>query len=309
MNKKMMIIAGMMMAAVSVQAYNLQLQWVPQCQFAGYYMAEKEGFYKDAGIDITVVPGGPGAGGLATLSSGDAEFATALVLAGLQEASKGDGLVNIAQVIQKPALVLLAVGGAGIDAPAAMDGKSVGVWPGDFQIPIRAFLKKEKVSGANVVDQGFSMDPFLMGKLDVASAMLYNEYGVVLDAGYSPDDLVVFNFADYGMSIPEDAVFVTAEFYKNNKDLCKKFAAATMKGWQYAFDHKEDTVAYVTGLANEGPMKTTESHQMFMLKQMEKLVDPANSSMSEKDFNTAVTVLKDSDLLTKPVDYSVFVAQ
>lgn len=286
--------------------YTFRTQWVPQAQFAGYYMAEKQGFYRDAGLDIEIKSGGPNILALPEAASGEVDFASGFLISALRLRSTGLSLVHVGQIFQKPAMILIARGESGIRTTADFKGRRLGVWPGDFQIPPKALLRQQQIYNVTVVQQSFSMEPFLNGEIDIASAMRYNEYHQVLEAGLKPSDLVVFDFAELGMNLPEDGIFVSETFYATHPDDCRNFIEASMAGWRYAFENKAETVRHVTALANRTDFKTTEKKQMIMLETVESLIDIGNAALAPADFETAKAVLAATKMMQKDVTYSQF---
>ncbi|MDM8536287.1 ABC transporter substrate-binding protein [Desulfobacterales bacterium HSG17] len=291
---------------INANAYVLRLQWTPQAQFAGYYMAAEQGFYKDLGLDIIIEAGGPGIFGLRELVDKKMDFATSWLVSAVRIKANGVNLVHIGQVFQKSALMLIAKKSSKIDSIQKFSGHSLGVWPGDFQLLPKALLRKNRIKNVKVINQDFSMEPFIKGEIDIASAMRYNEYHQVLESGIKPDELIVFDYAQLEMNLPEDGIYVHEDFFKQNKEVCKKFVQASFKGWKYAFEHKDETVKFITDMANKTPFKSTEKKQRIMLDEVEKLIDLNDSKLKEKDFQTANEILKTSRIIKKDVSYKEF---
>ncbi|MCP4353166.1 MAG: ABC transporter substrate-binding protein [Desulfobacterales bacterium] len=290
-------------------AFTLRPPWVPQTQFAGYYMAVKKGFYKNAGIDIKIKDGGPNVMGLREISAGETDLTIAWLIPAMRLKSQGEKLVHVGQFFQKNSLLLLAKKSSGIDSVEKFAGHTLGVWPGDFQIPPKALIRKYRIRNVNIIQQEFTMEPFLKGDIEIASAMRYNEYHQVLETGIKPEDLTVFSYSDLGMNLPEDGVYVHEDFYKNNPDVCKKFVKASMEGWKYVFAHKDEAVKMMTKLANATPFKTTEKKQRIMLDEVEKLIDFNDTGLKKEDFRTALEVLKSARIIKKKLDYDAFVGK
>lgn len=290
----------------TASAYTFRPQWVPQTQFAGYYLAAEKGFYKKAGIEVKINDGGPGLVGLREVAAGETDFATGWLISALRLKAKGEKLVLIGQVLQKSALLLIAKKTTGIKSVKEFSGHSLGVWPGDFQLPPKALVRKYRVGNVKIINQGFSVDPFIKGEIDVASAMKYNEYHQIIHTGMKPGDLIVFDYSELGMNLPEDGIYVSEDFYKKNQAACKKFVEASMEGWKYAFNHKDEAVKLMTRLANQTDFKTTEAHQRLMLDEIEKLMDVNSTSLKMDDFKTAIGVLKSARIIKKDIDYNAF---
>ncbi len=188
---------------------SLQLQWVTQAQFAGYYVALEKGWYRDEGIDLTIKPGMTDLNPPDLVSSGVRDFGTAIFADLILSIQKGLPLVSIGQIQQANGLVLLSRKSSGIRSPRDLAGKRVGIWLGAFEVQFNALLAREKipVQEVQVRSQGWSMDGFLKEELDVASAMKYNEYHIVLESGFEPDDLHIIDYEDFGLGFPGDTLF------------------------------------------------------------------------------------------------------
>ncbi|MBF0225791.1 MAG: ABC transporter substrate-binding protein [Desulfobacterales bacterium] len=288
-------------STISANAYTFRPQWVPQCQFAGYYMAAQKGFYKNHGIDIEIKNGGPGIVGIQEVDAKVSDFTTAWLLAGIRMKENGSKIVLIGQFFQRPALLLIAKKSSGIDSPEKFSGHTLGVWPADFQLPPKALIRKYKVRNVKIIDQAFDMMPFIKGEIDIASAMRYNEYHQVLESGIKPEELAVFDYSKLGLNIPEDGIYVNEDFYKNNPSACKAFIDASVEGWKYCFEHKDEAVKLMTELANKTDFKTTEQKQRVMLDEVEKLIDLNDTVLKKEDFDTAVEILKSARIIQKEI--------
>ncbi len=250
----------------------LQLQWITQAQFAGYYVALDNGWYLEEGIDLTIAPGGPDIIPADALRSGTVEFGTGLLADIIVAVEGGNPLVSVAQIQQSNGLVLLAKKDSGIAMPQDFLGKRVGVWMGGWQAQFDALVAKEGVDPQEfeLVSQGFSMDPFLNGELDVASAMIYNEYHTVLESGVNPNDIQIIAYEDFGLGFPGDALMTTRELVEQNPDLVARMVRASLRGWQYAIDHPEEAVEIVLKYDKTGLQE--RDHQLSMMEEISKLV-------------------------------------
>jgi NitT/TauT family transport system substrate-binding protein len=258
--------------AVPLEPVSLQLQWVTQAQFAGYYVALDKGWYLEEGIDLTIEPGGPDLVAADLVSGGQRDFGTSLLADLAVAVQQGKPITSIAQIQQMNGLLLLAHKASGIEQPQDFVGHRVGVWLGGWQAQFDALVAKEGISpsGFDLVSQGFSMDPFLNGELDVASAMIYNEYHVVLESGVAPETLNIIDYADYGLDFPGDVLFTSQQLLKENPDLAVRMARASLRGWQYAVDHPEEAAEIVLKYDESGIQ--TKDHQLSMMNEIAKLV-------------------------------------
>ena len=272
---------ALVLAAAGSQAADkltLQLKWVTQAQFAGYFVAKDKGFYKDVGLDVTIKPGGPDINPSQVIAGGGADVVLDWMPSALATREKGVPLVNIAQVFQKSGLMLTCRKDSGIKTPADFKGKTLGVWFGGNEYPFLTWMSKLGLAttggadGVTVLKQGFNVDPLLQKQAACISTMTYNEYGQVLDAGLKPDQLVVFHYEDEGVATLEDGVY-TLE--KNLKDAAMteklaRFLKASMKGWDWAAAHPDEAAMIV--LQNDETGAQTEAHQKFMMGEIAKLV-------------------------------------
>lgn len=270
-------------AKPSVQHTSLQLQWVTQAQFAGYYVALEKGWYRDEGIELDIYPGGPDIIPIDLVSTGTRDFGT-IMLSDLSVAiEKGQQVISIGQIQQANGLLLIAKAASGIKEPKDFVGKRIGIWYQGFEAQFNAMLTKERVpsEGIKIIPQGWSMDPFLKGDLDVASAMVYNEYHVVLESGIKPDELNVIDYRSYGLDFPGDTLFTSRKLLKDNPDLCTRMLRASLKGWQYAVKHPEEAVDIVLKYDTSGIQK--KEHQLVMMQEIAKLVQLPDRPIGQTD--------------------------
>ena len=178
-------------------------QWVPQAQFAGYYVAYERGIYRKYGIDLSIITGGPARKPSDLLRKRTVDFATFWLSTGIQMRDEGIKVINIAQMMQRSALMLVAKKSSGINSPQDMNGKKVGLWSPIFQVQPKAFFRKYNLD-VRVIRQSYSVNLFLRDGVDVASAMWYNEYHTILNSGLNSDELTTFFFHEHGLNFPED---------------------------------------------------------------------------------------------------------
>jgi NitT/TauT family transport system substrate-binding protein len=296
-------------AAQSADKVKLQIKWVPQAQFAGYYVALEKGYYKDENLDVTIVPGGPNIVTEQQVTNGQADFGVDWVASFLAFRDKGLPLVDIAQIYQSSGLMLISRKSANIVNAEDLKGRSVGVWYGGNEFEFLALMDKLKYDpdkDLNVIQQGFTMDPFLAGPMDAASAMTYNEYAVVLESGVKADDLNVIRYNDEGVGMLEDNLFTTEDMVKNKPDLVQRFVRASMKGWQDAVANQSAAVDTVMKYVEPG--STTVDHQTRMMSEVAKLVLPDGMSadqlgvMDANRFATTADIAYKFHVINAPAD-------
>jgi NitT/TauT family transport system substrate-binding protein len=252
----------------------LVLKWVPQAQFAGYFIALDKGYYKAQGLNVTIKPGGPDVVPETVVAGGGADFGLDWFSALLAARDRGVPLVNIAQIFQASGMRIISFKSSGINSIQKFRGKRVGVWFSGNEYQFMALMNKYHMSPPKnymtVVSQPFVMTPFLTRKLDVAHAMTYNELGVVLEAGVKLSQLNVFDYNKLGVSILEDGIFANQSWLKSHSAIAVKFLRASIKGWQYAVAHQTEagTISF-----NHAPSGTTTlHHQIYMAQQVAKLI-------------------------------------
>ncbi|HNX26533.1 MAG TPA: ABC transporter substrate-binding protein [Phycisphaerae bacterium] len=250
----------------------IQLHWYPQAQFAGFLTAVKKGFFSEEGLDVKIRWGGAGILPLKELKDGNVEFCTAWLSQAIASSTDDNTpCVLLAQQMPKSSMMLITRKKSDINTPVQMTGKKIGIWGGDFSIAPTAFFEKYDIKPV-IIMQSASVLPFIRGVVDVASAMYYNEYHKLMEAGISKDELNIFMLADYGLDFPEDGIYTTADFREKHPDICRKMITAIQKGWQYSFAHKDETIDAIIQEATEYNFVTNANHQKWMLDAMEKLI-------------------------------------
>ena len=289
----------------------LQLQWVTQAQFAGYYVALDKGYYKDENLDVTIKPGGPDIAPPQVLAGGGADLMLNWMPSALAAREKGLPLVNIAQPFKSSGLQLTCRKETGIKSPEDFRGKTIGVWFFGNEYPFLSWMSQLGIptdggdNGVTILKQGFNVDPLLQKQADCISTMTYNEYWQVIDAGISPDDLVVFKYQDQGVSTLEDGIYVLEDRLADPafQDQMVRFVRASMKGWKWA-EENPDAAADIV-LDNDASGAQTEKHQRRMMGEIAKLTAGSNGSLDPADFDrTVATLLKGGSdpVITKKPD-------
>ncbi len=303
MLKKLVLVTGiacgvsLASGAYAADKVTIQLKWVTQAQFAGYYVAAAKGIYKDAGLDVTINPGGPDVAPPQVIAGGGADVVIDWMPSALASREKGVPLVNISQTFKKSGLELTCRKDTGIKAPADFKGKTIGVWFGGNEYPFLAWMAKLGLKtdgspgGVKVIKQGFNVDPLLQKQADCISTMTYNEYWQVIDAGYKPDQLVVFKYTDEGVATLEDGLYAMEPKLKDPAFVAKlaKFVGASEKGWKWARENDKESAKIVIAADTTGAQ--TLHHQEQMMGEIAKLLDPGNGKLDPKDYDRTVAEL------------------
>jgi NitT/TauT family transport system substrate-binding protein len=251
----------------------LQLKWIEQAQFMGFLVAQELGYYEDEGIDIEILPGGVGINPIDVLIAKDADVAVAWTGNVLPYISQGEELVSIGQGMQRSGMRLMALKSSGIEEPADIAGKKIGTWLGGNELEPYAFIEMQGLDrdrDVTLVSQNFDMNQLLNGEIDLASAMIYNEYWLPIEEGYSPDEFTVFDMEQEGAGMLQDALFVEKEYLDENEDLLVRFLRASIKGWEYAIENPEESVDLM-GLDFTQNDVTAKDHQIRMAEETAKL--------------------------------------
>jgi NitT/TauT family transport system substrate-binding protein len=283
--------------AYAADDVTLQLKWVTQAQFAGYYVAQDKGFYGEEDLNVTIKPGGPDIAPAQVIAGGGADVVLDWMPSALASREKGLALVNIAQPFKASGMMLTCRKDAGVSSPEDFAGKTLGVWFFGNEYPFLSWMNKLGLAtdgsdgGVTVLKQGFNVDPILQGQAACVSTMTYNEYWQIIDAGLSPDDLVVFKYEDQGVATLEDGMYVMEEKLADPafEDKMVRFVRASMKGWKWAEENPEEAALIV--LDNDASGAQTEEHQVRMMSEIAKLTAGSNGALDVADFDRTVDSL------------------
>lgn len=283
----------------------IQLQWVTQSQFAGYYAALDQGFYEDEGLDVTILEGAVEIVPQQVVAAGDAEFGVAWVPKMLASREQDVDLVNIAQIFQRSGTLQVAWADSGLSSVEDWAGLRVGTWGFGNEWEVYAALRQAGIepddpSQVTIVQQPFDMSLLLNREIDVAQAEIYNEYAQLLEATnpetgelYQPEDFIVFDYNDVGTAMLQDHIFVREEWLAEdgNEDIASAFLRATFRGWIFCRDNFDDCVNIVL----ENGSTLGESHMRWQLNEINALIWPSPDGIG----------VMDSDLYQQTVDISV----
>ncbi|MFV0425991.1 MAG: ABC transporter substrate-binding protein [Beutenbergiaceae bacterium] len=261
----------------------LQLQWLPQAQFAGYFAAADQGFFAEEGLDVEIIPSGGDIVPQDALANGDADFCIAWVPKVLGSIEQGANLTNVAQIFQRSGTLQVAFADSGITSVSDFEGKKIGSWGFGNEWEIFAAMAAQGLDSTTVeiVTQDFNMNAFLQGDIDAAQAMTYNEYAQVLetvnpDTGelYQPGDFNVIAYQDTEGGMLQDAIWAdTARLQSDEsyEDLTVAFLKAVIKGWAYARDNVQEAADITIAAGSAwGP-----SHELWMANETNKLIWPS----------------------------------
>ncbi|WP_299143240.1 ABC transporter substrate-binding protein [uncultured Tateyamaria sp.] len=285
------------MAAQAADDVTLQLKWVTQAQFAGYYVALDKGFYEEEDLNVTIKPGGPDIAPTQVLAGGGADVTVEWMPAALAAREKGLGMVNIAQPFKSSGMMLTCRKDAGVTSTDDFPGKTLGVWFFGNEFPFLSWMSQLGIAtdgsdaGVTVLKQGFNVDPILQNQAACVSTMTYNEYWQIIDAGLTPEELQVFKYEDQGVATLEDGLYALEENLADPEfeDKMVRFVRASMKGWKYAEENPDEAAEIV--LDNDASGAQTEKHQKRMMGEIAKLTAGSNGSLDPADYERTVASL------------------
>ncbi len=295
-------------SANAADSVTIQLKWVADAQFAGYFVAQDKGYYKAVGLDVTIKPGGPDIAPEQVLAAGGADVIVDWMTAALAAREKGVPLTNVAQIFQREGLELTCLKSSGVKSPKDFKGRTLGVWFYGNEYPFYAWMHKLGMAteggpnGVKVLKQNFNVDPLLQKQADCISTMTYNEYHQVLEAGIKPSQLVVFKYSDEGVGVLEDGLYANGDKLKDPHyaDVMARFVAASIKGWAYAVKHIDEGAKI--SLAADTTGAQNAAHQKSMMAEVAKLIlDSKNpiGYLNVADYNRTVKELQEQKIITK----------
>ena len=275
-------------SAAAMTPVKLQLQWFPQAQFAGYFAALDQGFYKAEGLDLKILPGGIDIVPATVVAGGNAEFGISWVPKMLASRESGADVQVIGQVFQRSGTEQVSWKDSAITKPADWKGKKVGTWGFGNEAELYAAMRTVgidpgKASDVTVVPQQFDMNAFLNKEIDAAQAMIYNEYAQVLESTnpktgelYKPEDLTVIDYNKVGTAMLQDAIWARASWLAEpgNEEIATKFLAGAFEGWIACRDNPQDCIdATVAAGSTLGV-----GHQAWMMNEINALIWPAEAA-------------------------------
>jgi len=314
-------IAGLIMAVTflanaqgDVDEVSVALKWLPQAQFAGYYVADALGFYEDEKLSVSIIPGGwSGPEPEELVASGAAEFGVTWLGILLEARDRGLPLVNIAQIFQSSGFRYIAWADSGVESPVDLRGRTIEAWFGGNEVPLLALLRKygiEPGADLTLLSQAFDMDAFLNRSVEAAAAMTYNELNVVRESliadslGVGTDELMLLSLEEYrsaksnvrpdeqltnfdvnaeGVAMLEDLIFTSETFLSDEakRDIAVRFVRASLRGWEYARAHPDETIDILLAQDTDGSMRRL--HQALMLDEVIDLIWGSDAELGYLD--------------------------
>jgi NitT/TauT family transport system substrate-binding protein len=296
--------------AQAPERVTLQLKWVTQAQFAGYFVAQARGFYRQAGLDVRINPGGPDIAPPQVIAGNRADVIVEWMPAALAARERGVPLVNIAQPFKRSGLMLTCRAETGIRTPADLRGRTLGVWFSGNEYPFLAWMARLGLrtdgspGGVRVLRQGFNVDPLLQRQADCVSTMTYNEYWQVIDGGFRPEQLTVFRYEEQGVATLEDGLYVLESRLSDAAFVARmaRFVRASMQGWDWARANVDAAARIV--LDNDASGAQTEAHQRRMMGEIARLLDTEGGGRLvpadyERTVQTLLSAGGDSPVITR----------
>ncbi|MCC5962931.1 MAG: ABC transporter substrate-binding protein [Rhodobacteraceae bacterium] len=288
---------GLAPAAWAMDDITLQLKWVTQAQFAGYYVALENGYYEEEGLNVTIRPGGPDIAPPQVIAGGGADVIVEWMPAALAARESGLDLVNIAQPFKRSGMMLTCLAETGVASPEDFPGRTLGVWFFGNEFPFLSWMSTLGIptdggdDGVEVLRQGFNVDPLLQNQADCISTMTYNEYWQVIDAGIGEDELVNFLYEEQGVATLEDGLWVMEDRLEDEEfvDQMARFVRASMRGWDWAAENVEEAAMIVLDYDDTGAQ--TEQHQIRMMGEVALLLEGSDGTLDMADADRTVQTL------------------
>lgn len=294
-------------SASAADKLTLQLKWVTQAQFAGYFVAKDKGLYEAEGLDVEIKPGGPNIAPEQIIAGGGADVIVDWMGAALAAREKGVPLVNVAQPYKNAGLEIVCPKDGPIKKIDDFKGHTIGVWFYGNEVPFFALMNKYGIpteggpDGVTVLQQSFDVQPLIQKQADCIHVMTYNELGQAIDAGYTLDKLTVFSYTEMGDNLLEDGLYALEPALKDPafKDKLVRFVRASMKGWAYAKANPDEAAEIV--LDNDTTGAQTMAHQLYMIKEVAKLLGDSDGVLDEAAYDrTEAAVLAQKIITKKP---------
>ncbi len=288
------------------------LQWSHQAQFAGYYVAQEKGFYKEKGLDVTIIQGGPGLDTSEFLARGEVNYATLWLSTALSLQERAQPLMNLAQVVNGSNLTLVTRKEDQIDSIDELTSKKVSIWEGDFRAPYVAWLQSKKVE-PRIFPQYYSVNLFLQRGVEACSAMDYNELHMLYQSGIDMNELNLYFLRDYGFGFPEDGIYAAQDTVRSDPQQASAFREASLEGWRYAAEHPDEALDIVMQYVEKYNIPTNRPHMKWMLEKILDSIIPDSQNqwtlgkLSRQDYERTVSVMREQGMLQSAPAYEDFI--
>lgn len=296
MKKRITFICIFLMWVWTMQAQRIVFtpQWTAQSQFAGYYVAQEKGFYKDAGVEVEIEHPSASYSAFYRLLDGSSNIITMQLLPAMIEIDRGMPIINVLQTSQSNGLVIVSRADS-IRSFNDLKGKKIGVWKAGFG-DLGYMVDSDMELGIQWIPFLQGMNLYISGAVDATLAMSYNEYLQIQASGF--ENMTTIRFADTGYNFPEDGVYVTLDFYRKHTDKVKAFVDASRRGWEWAHRHPEEALDIVMKVMAEEKVPTNLYHQQGQLNEILKLQCEPGNNMPSFELNRD-KINKLSELLVK----------
>lgn len=252
------------------QEFRLQLRWTHQFQFAGYYVAVEKGFYRDAGLSVELIEGGPHAlEPVSDVLSGKIDFAVSNSGAVIRRMD-GEPVVALAAIAQTSPIVWIVRDDSGIYSPLDLEGKRLMLMPPPESAELLAMLRQEGIDTdrMELIPTTLDLDDLIEGRVDAYDGYSTNEPWYLDQAGV---DYRLIRPRDYGVNFYNDVLITRESLIEKSPDEVDAFIEASLKGWRYALDNVEETVTLIH--ERYAPDKSID-HLMFEAEQLKSLIMP-----------------------------------
>ena len=285
-------------------------QWTAQAQFAGYYVAQEKGFYKEAGLNVEIVHPSPTQPAMKRIQNKESHATTLQLCQAIEIVDEGIDLVNILQTSMNNSMVIVSRRGVN---PLTQKGERIGIWSAGFGQLAICMNKKEHLD-YEWIPFASNVNLFVAGAIDATLAMSYNEYYQLVQTGLPVNEKSVYRFCDHGYNVQEDGLYVTREYYNKHRDEAKKFAQASRRGWEWAAAHPEETLDIVMKYVQESHLITNRVMQKLMLEEVLRL--QVDRESGKREFRLRPDMVKrasdlmlESKMLKREVTYDQLIAK
>lgn len=298
--KQYLLVLISFLCAPWVQAQRIVFtpQWLPQAQFAGYYVAQEKGFYGEEGLDVEFRHPSASYPAFNRMVDGNSHIVTMQLPQAMSAIDRGFPLVNILQTSQHNSLLIVPRNDS-IDELDDLRNKRVGIWKVGFGETAQILDKQHQLNIEWIQHlQGINL--LISGAIDATLAMNYNEYWLIMASGIQPKH--VFAIADYGLDIPEDGLYVPQSYYDAHPEQMKAFARASRRGWEWAMENPEETLEIVLEVMRRSKVTTNIHHQRWMLKETLQLIcdEKAAPQQAKGKLTTVIHIKGEASFLLKP---------